>query len=119
MERNSSRSSTSFGYLYPSEETMKELYVNFVQDMNTEEVDFMRSLMFQVEQAHWHYEDNIVDQDPRLKSLSIKDFIYLFFQSFDPFEIYHANHVDDILDEFKAFKHSVPVAGSIILDKSN
>ncbi|GLJ22464.1 hypothetical protein SUGI_0423000 [Cryptomeria japonica] len=118
MERNSSRSSTSFGYLYPSEETMKELYVNFVQDMNPEEVDFMPSLMFQVEQAHWHYEDNIVDQDPRLKSLSIKDFTFIFFKSCDPFKIYHANHVDDILDEFKAFKHSVPVAGSIILDQS-
>ncbi|GLJ22514.1 hypothetical protein SUGI_0423850 [Cryptomeria japonica] len=118
MGKKSTRSITSVGYLYPSEEIMQELYVNFVQDMDPEEVDFIPSLMFQVEQAHWHYEDNTVDQNPRLKSLSIKDFTYFFFKSCDLFKTYHANHVNDILDEFMAFKHSVPVAGSIILDQS-
>ncbi|GLJ23153.1 hypothetical protein SUGI_0436980 [Cryptomeria japonica] len=47
------------------------------------------------------------------------DFTYYFFRSCDTFKTYHASNVDDILDEFMAFKHFVPVAGSIILDQSN
>jgi hypothetical protein len=42
-----------------------------------EELESFERILFLLEQAHWFYEDNSVEHNPNLKSLSFKDFTSL------------------------------------------
>ncbi|PWZ15997.1 mRNA-decapping enzyme subunit 2 [Zea mays] len=72
-------------------------------------------ILFLLEQAHWFYEDNSVEHNPNLKSLSFKDFTSLMFKSRTALRPYIA-HLDDIYKDFNNYKFRVPVSGAIILD---
>ncbi|CAH9069045.1 unnamed protein product, partial [Cuscuta epithymum] len=74
-------------------------------------------MMFLVEQAHWCYEDNYVDNNPSLKSFTLKEFASLLCNSCEVLKPY-ASHIDDIFKEFTSYKRRVPVAGAIILDET-
>ena len=71
-------------------------------------------ICFQIEQAHWFYEDFIREEHPSYPSYSLKHFSSLFFascpllQSFDPNYAY---------SKFMEYKTRVPVCGGILLNE--
>lgn len=83
--------------------------------MPKEELESFERILFLLEQAHWFYEDNSVEHNPNLKSLSFKDFTSLMFKSCTALRPYIA-HLDDIYKDFNNYKFRVPVSGAIILD---
>jgi mRNA-decapping enzyme subunit 2 len=49
----------------------------FVLNVPKEDLESFERILFLLEQAHWFYEDNSVEHNPSLKSLSFKDFTSL------------------------------------------
>ncbi|KAK9153469.1 hypothetical protein Sjap_000949 [Stephania japonica] len=95
-------SSASMKNGLPSQELLDDLCSRFVLNVPKEDLESFERILFLVEQAHWFYEDNAVEQNPALKSLSLREFTSL----------------NDIYKDFTSYKVRVPVAGAIILDDS-
>ncbi|CAN6323453.1 unnamed protein product [Urochloa humidicola] len=106
--------STSRGQL-PPQELLDDLCSRFLLNVPKEELESFERILFLLEQAHWFYEDNSVEHNPNLKSLSFKDFTSLMFKSCTALRPYIA-HLDDIYKDFNNYKFRVPVSGAIILD---
>ena len=49
----------------------------FVLNVPEEDQQSFERILFLVEYAYWYYEDNAVENDPSLKSLSLKEFTSL------------------------------------------
>ena len=56
-------------------------FSRFVLNVPEEELQAFERILFSVEQAHWFYEDNTMEQNPSLKSLSLREFTSLSIQS--------------------------------------
>ncbi|KAK9126008.1 hypothetical protein Scep_014854 [Stephania cephalantha] len=110
-------SSASMKNGLPSQELLDDLCSRFVLNVPKEDLESFERILFLVEQAHWFYEDNAVEQNPSLKSLSLREFTSLMFKSCAALRPYIA-HIDDIYKDFTSYKVRVPVAGAIILDES-
>lgn len=103
--------------LLPPQELLDDLCSRFVLNVPKEDLESFERILFLLEQAHWFYEDNSVEQNPSLKSLSFKEFTSLMFNSCAALRPYIA-HIDDIYKDFTSYKFRVPVTGAIILDES-
>nr|CAD1820846.1 unnamed protein product [Ananas comosus var. bracteatus] len=110
-------SSTPARNLFPPQELLDDLCSRFVLNVPKEDLESFERILFLLEQAHWFYEDNSVEQNPSLKSLSFKEFTSLMFNSCSTLRPYIA-HIDDIYKDFTYYKFRVPVSGAIILDES-
>ncbi|KAL1188922.1 mRNA-decapping enzyme subunit 2 [Cardamine amara subsp. amara] len=113
----SSSSSKNVGNCLPSKELLDDLCSRFVLNVPEEDQQSFERILFLVEYAYWYYEDNAVENDPTLKSLSLKEFTSLLFNSCDVLRPY-VTHIDDIFKDFTSYKCRVPVAGAIILDET-
>ncbi|KAJ0243440.1 mRNA-decapping enzyme subunit 2 [Hirschfeldia incana] len=113
----SSSSSKNVGNCLPSKELLHDLCSRFVLNVLEEDKQSFERILFLVEDAYWYYEDNAVKNDPTLKSLSLKEFTSLLFNSCDVLRPYVSN-VDDIFKDFTSYKCRVPVTGAIILDET-
>nr|CAB3451417.1 unnamed protein product [Digitaria exilis] len=110
--------SSSRGQL-PPQELLDDLCSRFLLNVPKEELESFERILFLLEQAHWFYEDNSVEHNPNLKSLSFKDFTSLtVFKSCTALRPYIA-HLDDIYKDFNNYKFRVPVSGAIILDDTH
>lgn len=49
----------------------------FVLNVPKEDLQSFERILFLVEYAHWYYEDNSVEMNPSLKSLTLKEFTSL------------------------------------------
>ncbi|CAN6479347.1 unnamed protein product [Victoria cruziana] len=114
IHRSSSASSKTG---LPPQELLDDLCSRFVLNVPKEDLQSFERILFLVEQAHWFYEDNSVEQNPSLKSLSLREFTSLMFHSCAALRPYIA-HIDDIYKDFTSYKVRVPVTGAIILDES-
>lgn len=101
----------------PSQELLDDLCSRFVLNAPEEELQSFERILFLVEQAHWFYEDNTREQYPSLKSLSLREFTSLMFQSCADLRPYNSR-IDGIYKDFTSYKVRVPVTGAIILDGS-
>ncbi|KAF9594837.1 hypothetical protein IFM89_034820 [Coptis chinensis] len=101
----------------PPQELLDDLCSRFVLNVPKEDLESFERILFLVEQAHWFYEDNSVEQNPALKSLSLREFTSLMFNSCAALRPYIA-HIDDIYKDFTSYKVRVPVSGAIMLDES-
>ncbi|XP_024518432.1 mRNA-decapping enzyme subunit 2 isoform X1 [Selaginella moellendorffii] len=101
----------------PSQEMLDDLCSRFVLNAPEEELESFERILFLLEQAHWFYEDNTMEQNASLKSLTLREFTALMFQKCVALRPYIA-HFDDIYKNFTSYKTSVPVTGAIILDES-
>lgn len=110
-------SSAPMKNLLPPQELLDDLCTRFVLNVPKEDLESFERMLFLLEQAHWFYEDNSVEQNPALKSLSFKEFTSLMFNCCAALKPYRA-HVDDIYKDFTLYKFRVPVTGAIILDES-
>ncbi|CAM6097495.1 unnamed protein product [Calypogeia fissa] len=98
-------------------ELLDDLCSQFVLNAPEEELQSFERILFLVEQAHGFYEDNTMEHNASLKSLNLRDFTSLMFQSCAALRPYIA-HIDDIYKDFTTYKIRVPVIGAIILDES-
>ncbi|XP_058094449.1 mRNA-decapping enzyme subunit 2-like [Magnolia sinica] len=101
----------------PPQELLDDLCSRFVLNVPQEDLQSFERILFLVEQAHWFYEDNSAEQNPLLKSLSLREFTSLMFNSCVALRPY-IGHIDDIYKDFTSYKVRVPVSGAIILDES-
>lgn len=103
--------------LLPSQELLDDLCSRFVLNMPKQELQAFERILFSVEQAHWFYEDNAMEQNMSLKSLTLREFTSLMFQSCVALRPY-ITQIDDIYKDFTTYKTRVPVMGAIILDET-
>ncbi|KAL0452164.1 UNVERIFIED_CONTAM: decapping enzyme subunit [Sesamum latifolium] len=101
----------------PPQELLDDLCSRFVLNVPKEDQQSFERILFLVEYAHWFYEDNSVEKNPSLKSLTLKEFTSLLFNNCDVLKPYVA-HIDDIFKDFTSYKVRVPVTGAIILDET-
>lgn len=101
----------------PPQELIDDLCSRFVLNVPKEDQQSFERILFLVEYAHWFYEDNSVENNPSLKSFTLKEFTSLLFNSCDVLKPYVA-HIDDIFKDFTSYKVRVPVTGAIILDET-
>ncbi|CAH2008018.1 unnamed protein product [Acanthoscelides obtectus] len=74
-------------------------------------------ICFQIELAHWFYLDFYVGNDSRLKACSIYEFAAHVFQHV-PCLKSESHKLNQILQEWKDYKQSVPTYGAIILSEN-
>ncbi|EPS58445.1 hypothetical protein M569_16369, partial [Genlisea aurea] len=101
----------------PPQELLDDLCSRFVLNVPQEDKQSFERMLFLVECAHWFYEDNSVEKDPSLKSLTLKEFTSLLFNHCDVLKPY-VPHIDNIFKDFTSYKVRVPVTGAIILDET-
>lgn len=78
----------------------------------------MPRICFQIEQAHWFYEDFIREQNPhRLPSLSLRKFSKCIFDHCPLLWQYSGSHEEEF-EDFLRYKNRVPVLGGILLDEN-
>lgn len=112
-----SRTSSAQRTQLPSQELLDDLCSRFVLNVPEEELRAFERILFSVEQAHWFYEDNAMEQNMSLKSLTLREFTSLMFQSCTALRPY-LTQIDDIYKDFTTYKTRVPVMGAIILDET-
>ncbi|KAF9426111.1 mRNA-decapping enzyme subunit 2 [Podila epigama] len=85
--------------------------------MPDEELASVERIFFQIEQAHWFYEDFIREHNPALPSFSLKKFSAKFFQHC-PLLHEWSNEHETAFANFMEYKIRVPVCGAIILNEN-
>ncbi|KAH6804885.1 decapping 2 [Perilla frutescens var. frutescens] len=63
--------------ILPPQELLDDLCSRFVLNVPKEDQQSFERILFLVEYAHWFYEDNSVEKNPSLKSLTLKEFTTL------------------------------------------
>ncbi|KAI6162179.1 hypothetical protein EDD17DRAFT_1757988 [Pisolithus thermaeus] len=85
------------------EEVLEDLSSRFLLNLPEEELSSLERICFQVEQAHWFYEDFVREQNPKFPSLPLKKFSAMLFHC---------------LSAATSYKTRVPVCGAIMLNES-
>ncbi|KAJ3129630.1 mRNA-decapping enzyme subunit 2 [Nowakowskiella sp. JEL0407] len=104
---------------YPAqtlEEVLEDLQSRFIINVPEEELSSVERICFQIEQAHWFYEDFAREQNTRLPSLSLKSFSGKFFAQCPLLKGFASNH-EEAFQTFLDYKIRVPVCGAIILNE--
>ncbi|KAG0219083.1 mRNA-decapping enzyme subunit 2 [Mortierella sp. NVP41] len=97
------------------ENVLDDLSSRFIINVPDEELASVERICFQIEQAHWFYEDFIREQNPALPSFNLKSFSAKFFQHC-PLLHEWANEHETAFANFMEYKIRVPVCGAIILN---
>ncbi|KAI8912037.1 Dcp2, box A domain-containing protein [Powellomyces hirtus] len=97
------------------QEVLDDLQSRFIINVPEEELSSVERICFQIEQAHWFYEDFVREENPRLSSFSLKNFCAQFFQ-YCPLLHRWAHDHETAFQNFMEYKVRVPVCGAIILN---
>ncbi|KAI0275077.1 Dcp2, box A domain-containing protein [Gloeopeniophorella convolvens] len=97
------------------DEVLDDLSSRFILNLPDGELASLERICFQVEQAHWYYEDFIREENPKFPSLPLKKFSEMFFQACPLLERWSGDH-DGAFDHFMRYKTRVPVCGAIMLN---
>jgi len=90
----------------------------FIVNIPSEELESVPRICFQIEQAHWYYEDFVREQNPhRLPSLSLRKFSKCIFDHCPLLWEYSGSHEEEF-EDFLRYKQRVPVLGGILLDEN-
>ncbi|KAI8813709.1 Dcp2, box A domain-containing protein [Cladochytrium replicatum] len=99
-------------------EVLDDLQSRFIINVPDEELSSVERVCFQIEQAHWFYEDFVREQNPRLPSLSLKRFSATFFNHCEFLSTsFSALDHEEAFENFMSYKVRVPVCGAIILNE--
>ncbi|KAK9364920.1 Dcp2, box A domain-containing protein [Lipomyces kononenkoae] len=109
------QSAFNFGHA-SLDEVLDDLCVRFIINCPPEELASVERVCFQVEEAHWFYEDFIRSENPQLPSLSQKNFTARIF-AHCPLLRKWSDMQDQAFADFLQYKTRVPVRGVIILNK--
>ncbi|KAK6099580.1 mRNA-decapping enzyme subunit 2 [Batrachochytrium dendrobatidis] len=96
-------------------EVLDDLTSRFIVNVPDEELESIQRVCFQIEQAHWFYEDFVREENPRLPSLSLKHFSLMLFRHC-PLLHHWADDHEHAFARFMEYKTRVPVCGAIILN---
>ncbi|KAI0257128.1 DCP2-domain-containing protein [Lactifluus subvellereus] len=97
------------------DEVLDDLSSRFILNLPDGELASLERICFQVEQAHWYYEDFIREENQSFPSLPLKKFSEMFFQACPLLERWRGDH-DGAFDHFMQYKTRVPVCGAIMLN---
>ncbi|KAF8974041.1 Dcp2, box A domain-containing protein [Flammula alnicola] len=99
------------------EDVLDDLSSRFILNLPDEELVSLERLCFQVEQAHWFYEDFIREQNTTLQSLPLKRFSEMLFHACPILHQWSNTH-EQAFKTFMEYKTRVPVCGAIMLNDS-
>ncbi|KAL1741869.1 Dcp2, box A domain-containing protein [Schizophyllum fasciatum] len=100
---------------YATHEDVIEDLSRFILNLPPDELESLERVSFQVEQAHWYYEDFIREQNPSLPSLHLKKFSHMLFHECEALQQWSGQH-EEAYKMFLAYKTQVPVCGAIMLN---
>ncbi|KAJ4292155.1 mRNA-decapping enzyme subunit 2 [Collariella sp. IMI 366227] len=98
------------------EDWLDDLCVRFIIHLPREDLSSVARICFQVEEAHWFYEDFIRPLDPALPSMTLRAFILRIFQHCPLLAPFSADNHMRAFEEFLQYKTRVPVRGAIMLN---
>ncbi|ORZ36752.1 Dcp2, box A domain-domain-containing protein [Catenaria anguillulae PL171] len=96
-------------------EVLDDLGSRFIINVPDEELASIERICFQIEQAHWFYEDFVREENPTLPSFSLKAFCAQFFHHCPLLHEWAEVH-EQAFATFMKYKFRVPVCGAIILN---
>ncbi|KAJ3069963.1 mRNA-decapping enzyme subunit 2 [Podochytrium sp. JEL0797] len=96
-------------------EVLEDLQSRFIINVPVDELSSVERICFQIEQAHWFFEDFIRECHPSLPSLSLKNFSAHFFKQC-PLLVNWVEDHEQAFATFMEYKVRVPVCGAIILN---
>ncbi|KAG0249240.1 mRNA-decapping enzyme subunit 2 [Mortierella polycephala] len=99
------------------DDVLNDLSSRFIINVPDEELASVERICFQIEQAHWFYEDFVREQNPNLPSFNLKNFSAKFFQHC-PLLHEWSNEHETAFANFMEYKIRVPVCGAIILNEA-
>ncbi|KAF8640624.1 hypothetical protein AX17_000285 [Amanita inopinata Kibby_2008] len=97
------------------DEVLEDLSSRFILNLPEEELASLERICFQVEQAHWFYEDFIREQNPNFPSLPLKKFSAMLFHACPLLHQWSHDH-EQAFNTFMQYKTRVPVCGAIMLN---
>lgn len=92
-----------------------DLTSRFFLNLPASELETFERIFYQLEQAHWYYEDVMREEDPALETYTLREFCINFFQVC-PILKPHFYNFEELFAKFQEYLHSVPVCGAIILN---
>lgn len=99
------------------DEALLDVETRFLNNLPREELEQVDRLFFQIEQAHWFYEDHIRPNCPNLPKFNkLKTFAANIFGHCDilaPMK----HKFEDLYSQFSAYKSLIPTNGCILLNK--
>lgn len=100
-------------------EVLQDLTFRFLANIPDEEKSDKVRMCFQVELAHWFYIDFYCKQEERKDcvQMGMREFARQIFKHCDELAPYAAS-VDQVIDEWRWYKSTVPTYGAILLDES-
>ncbi|KAK2461923.1 hypothetical protein APHAL10511_006386 [Amanita phalloides] len=105
-----------FSYKHAThDEVLEDLSSRFILNLPDEELASLERICFQVEQAHWFYEDFIREQNPKFPSLPLKKFSAMLFHACPLLHQWSHDH-EQAFNTFMQYKTRVPVCGAIMLN---
>ncbi|KAK7938109.1 uncharacterized protein PG986_014977 [Apiospora aurea] len=100
------------------EDWLDDLCVRFIINLPQEDLQSVARICFQVEEAHWFYEDFIRPLDPTLPNMSLRTFCLRMFQHCPLFASFSEDSYMQAFDEFVLYKTRVPVRGAIMMNSA-
>ncbi|KAJ7630927.1 Dcp2, box A domain-containing protein [Roridomyces roridus] len=105
-----------FSYKYAThDEVLEDLSSRFILNLPDEELASLERICFQVEQAHWFYEDFIREENPKFPTLPLKKFSAMLFHACPLLHQWSHDH-EQAFNNFMQYKTRVPVCGAIMLN---
>ncbi|KAJ1937782.1 mRNA-decapping enzyme subunit 2, partial [Linderina macrospora] len=98
-------------------EVLDDLASRFIINVPQEELQQVERICFQIEQAHWFYDDFVREKNPSLPSMSLKTFAARMFRHC-PLLSQWAHDAETAYQTFLEYKFKVPVCGAIILNEA-
>ena len=99
------------------QDVFEDLMSRFIINVPEQEIATTERICFQIEQAHWYYEDFLRELEPSLPGFTLKRFAAEMFQRCPLLRNFLVDSdVEEIYNRFVAYKMNVPVCGSIILN---
>ncbi|KAJ2741118.1 mRNA-decapping enzyme subunit 2 [Coemansia sp. BCRC 34301] len=97
-------------------EVLDDLASRFIINVPEEELQEIERICFQIEQAHWFYDDFVRETNPSLPSMTLKTFAARMFKHC-PLLSQWAHNAEAAYQTFLDYKFKVPVCGAIILNE--
>ncbi|XP_076625054.1 decapping mRNA 2 isoform X2 [Colletes latitarsis] len=96
---------------------LDDLSSRFIINVPEEERKDLVRICFQIELAHWFYLDfYCTDENPKLRQCNMREFAtHIFYHV--PFLKPHVANIDNILEQWREYKQSVPTFGAIVLNE--
>lgn len=97
------------------DDALDDLSSRFILNLPESELASVERVCFQVEQAHWFYEDFVRESNPQFPSFPLKKFSQIFFRACPVLHRWNSDF-EIAFNNFMQYKTRVPVCGAIMLN---